>query len=201
MAKRSTYGTGITQKVRIGIESAEDMRDWESWNDKRNSSGDPIAHIEAQAREILQNAGLPVDPAAYWDRQTPEVQSLQWYALEVLRLSEYLNREVAMGNARSAAKWGVFLGQLWQEARMKYLFEPDVLERHRQRNKRRESGKEGGKAVRKDVAHKRWKDEADRIRGELASKGKAAPKKSYLAKMVKKNLRLEAKIDTISRKI
>lgn len=201
MAKRSTYGTGITEKVRIGIESAEDMRDWESWNDKHNSSGDPIAHIEAQAREILQNAGLPVDPAAYWDRQTPEVHSLQWYALESLRLTEYLNREAAMGNARSAAKWGVFLGQLWQEARMKYLFEPDVLERHRQRNERRKIAKEAADSNKRDDPHKQWKEEADRIRIERNSKGLPKLSKIGLAEAVKKNLRLTDSVHTIRKRI
>lgn len=168
MAKRSTYGTGITEKVRIGIESAEDMRDWESWNDKRNSSGDPIAHIEAQAREILQNAGLPVDPAAYWDRQTPEVQSLQWYALEALRLSEYLNREVAMGNARSAAKWGVFLGQLWAEAAMKFRWEKAALKGVDQEKNLR-AGRESGvsdediRAVTNDPKYPTRQKQANRL--------------------------------------
>lgn len=201
MAKRSTYGTGITQKVRVGIDSAEDLRDWESWNDKHNSSGDPIAQIEAQAREILQNAGLPVDPAAYWDRQTPEVQSLQWYALEAIRLTEYLNREAAMGNARSAAKWGVFLGQLWQEVRMKYLFEADVIERHRQRDMRRMIAKEAADSNKRDNPHKLWSEEADRIRRDRASKGAPELSKLGLAEAVKKNLRLAESVHTIRKRI
>lgn len=124
MAKRCMVGSGITKRERVLIESADDMHEWV---EQTKGAWDCVGTIERQAAQILNDAGLPTEPAAYFDRPSPAMQSLEWYALQALTWAGRLRQAAEDGKGLEAGRCGVHMGQLWAEAAMKFRWEEHAL--------------------------------------------------------------------------
>lgn len=124
MVKRYTVGSGITKRERVLIESADDMHEWV---EQTKGAWDCVGIIERQAVQILKDAGLPTEPAAYFDHPSPAMQSPEWYALQALTWAGRLRKSAEDGKGLEAGRCGVYMGQLWVEAAMKFRWEEHAL--------------------------------------------------------------------------
>lgn len=124
MVKRYTMGSGITKRERVLIESADAMHEWV---EQTKGAWDCVGIIERQAVQILKDAGLPTQPAAYFDRPSPAMQSPEWYALEALIWAGRLRKSAEDGKGLEAGRCGVYMGQLWAEAALKFRWEEHAL--------------------------------------------------------------------------
>lgn len=165
MVKRDTVGSGITKRERVLIESADDMHEWV---EQTKGAWDCVGIIERQAVQILKDAGLPTQPAAYFDRPSPAMQSPEWYALEALIWAGRLRKSAEDGKGLEAGRCGVYMGQLWAEAAMKFRWEKYAEAGLAQENNLR-NGRESGlsdqdiRAVVDDPIYKTRQKQADKL--------------------------------------
>ncbi|GAB4371831.1 MAG: hypothetical protein Kow00114_32970 [Kiloniellaceae bacterium] len=124
MAFQRKVGTGITarEETRFEIGKVEDEKRFlrgmvqiakEAPTAPKGWLEQEIAALEAFSAAVLQEAGGQVGPE----------QSPSWYADQILNRIRRARAAVAAGSADEAAMWGIDIGRLSTEARLKFLWD------------------------------------------------------------------------------
>jgi|TARA_B100000315_G_C14530183_1_gene565768 hypothetical protein len=151
----------------------EDLAQYEAWRQRHGIEettgfeGDNLVE-EVWARDILQNAGLPVDPKEkvsgkngsviqLWEFvQDGAYKTIEWYAVEILQKIALVRLVIANGNSPAIANFACELGALYNEAQNKFRFENWILERSRHKKGRQNWIREQN-ASRGQQARQNWK--------------------------------------------
>jgi hypothetical protein len=208
--RKVTAGTGITTHDRIIFEGG-DFEEWKKHsarlNEQRRIEGDRIRQVERRAKQTLESAGLPTEPYKFFDippEKLPSVQSPEWYAMEILNRLGWMSGCTERGRTSDALSHAIDVGLIWQEAKMKFLWEDDVLTRQSHREIRRKNGNEGADANHRKakLKHDRWREEDTRIQAARKARGlQPFKRKSDRATQIKKNLDLSETVQTISKRL
>jgi hypothetical protein len=205
MAKQQkTIGTGITAREVVTYDG-EDMQAalvdlFSQWNANRIKGGGDYGaaslHIIEKCRRIIANSVRPYEtdsPADFAERDSPAD-----FAKRILRHHQIVQARIKRGDADGAARFAFEVGALAAQAIMKQLWERHALR-----------GKKNLEAIQYGSWNSNQQRQQDREKEHQRWNAKAAPiwkrspdlSKSRVAAMVKRQLSLADKIDTIKRKL
>lgn len=127
--KKYEFGGGITKKNKVSFDGSETYGEIKAFFKKYNESYElgRIKLAEAVCKEILKSQGLPIEPVEYFDLPPLDVQSQEWYALEILKQIGLIESALGRSDLHNGMESAFQVGLLWKEAELKFEWERHAL--------------------------------------------------------------------------